>query len=50
MAAGPKRAAALLRLQDEAVDDVLAEHHLPDSDRDAVLTWDRAEAQAKPGC
>lgn len=35
--------AALLRLETQAVDNTLADHGLPESDRDAVLSWGRAD-------
>jgi hypothetical protein len=44
-AAGPEIAAALDRLEDQAIASTLADHQLPDSDRDAVLSWAREDAQ-----
>ena len=47
LAAKPATAAALLRLQEQAIDITLAAHQLPASDRGAVMTWARSEAQAQ---
>ena len=38
-AAGPEVEASLRRLQDQALANTLADHQLPASDRDAVLSW-----------
>ena len=46
-ASGPDVADSLRRLQDKAVANTLADHQLPASDRDAVLSWARADAQAE---
>jgi hypothetical protein len=42
----PAQVEALERLQKQAVDLTLAHYQLPESDRDAVLSWGRAEAQS----
>lgn len=42
---GPRQSAALEWLETRAADLVLSRHRLPASDRDAVLTWARPEAQ-----
>ena len=46
-AAGPDVADSLRRLQDKAVTNTLADHGLPESDRDAVLSWGRDDAEAE---
>ena len=46
-AAGPEVAASMRRLEDRAVTNTLADHQLPASDDDAVLSWGRAEAQGE---
>ena len=47
MATEPGIAASLRRLQEKAIDNTLADHQLPASDRDAVRSWGRNEAQAE---
>ncbi|HEX3929301.1 MAG TPA: hypothetical protein VHW64_01265 [Nocardioides sp.] len=44
--ASPSTAGALARFETRAVELVEARHGLPDSDREAVLTWGRSEAEA----
>ena len=46
-AAGGEVGAFLERLQDQAVDNTLADHGLPESDRAAVLSWGRDDAHAE---
>ena len=46
-AAGGEVGASLERLQDQAVDNTLADHGLPESDRAAVLSWGRDDAHAE---
>ena len=42
----PEESAALHRLEAQALDTVLGVHGLPESDRNAVATWARSDAQA----
>ena len=46
-AAGSEVGASLERLEDKAVDNTLADHDLPASDREAVLSWGRDDAEAE---
>jgi hypothetical protein len=46
-AAGPQVAESIRQLEDQAVSNTLADHQLPASDREAVLSWGRAEAQGE---
>ena len=46
-AAGSEVGASLERLQDQAVENTLADHGLPESDREAVLGWARDDADAE---